>query len=148
MDQLESDLRAFFEQARATLLAKDYLERRAAAEARFSGLHVPRLDEDSTPLTADIWNVIPPTPEERRSRTFLEYVRSREADFFSRAPDFHRTPTFDERPRFVAARRYYEERLRAYSQAWTCAPTRVDVPDPQLALPIGRSIPSRAPEES
>ncbi len=135
MEQLERDTCVFLDQVRASRVAHDYLQRRAAASARFAGLDMPpRVSGDTASSTDVVENVVPPTVEERTSLTFLEYVRQREADLFSNAPDFQRTPTFDERPEFVARTRYYERRLRAYSEAWTNAPTRRAVPDTQLSL--------------
>jgi hypothetical protein len=136
MAQLSLDLEAFYEQVGASHVAHDYHTRRATAAARFAGIRLPQRKEDIASVN-DVADVVPPTPEERKTLTFLQYVRSREADFFMSAPDFQREPTFDERPQFVARRRYYEQRLGAYSQAWRSASLRrPGEPDPQHRLPF------------
>ncbi|MEO8178350.1 MAG: hypothetical protein ABI895_05910 [Deltaproteobacteria bacterium] len=134
MQQLEQDVAAFVQQAGATVVAKDYPQRRAAIAAKFTGLPVVprRHDDGAASQAASI--VAPPTAEERTTLTFLEWVRSQEANLFLDAPEFQRLPTFEQRPEFVARARYYERRLRAYSQAWEDAVTSCKLPDPQLRL--------------
>jgi hypothetical protein len=97
MAQLGHDLEAFYEQVGASRVARDYHARRASVAARFAGIGVPVRIEGIAPVN-DVADVVPPTTEERKTLTFLQYVRSREADFFMGVPDSQREPTFDERP--------------------------------------------------
>lgn len=143
--QLGHDLEAFYEQVRASRVARDYHARRASVAARFAGIGVPVRIEGIAPVN-DVADVVPPTTEERKTLTFLQYVPSREADFFMSAPDFQREPTFDERPQFVARRRYYEQWLAAYSKAWRSGSSRPPrEPDPQHRLPFVSRLERGAP---